>query len=129
MPNGRSIVCWADINISFVELDGSGVDLGQSNSPEGICWDQFDAAETWTIDSHRGVSLLQVADHEFGHALGIHHSSVESAAMWPYITGYDPNFKLDIDDVRAIQSSLVSCRSSPIISGPLGLCRQLCLIT
>ena len=65
---------------------------------------QFDDDEHYTDGTPSGTNLLWVATHEFGHALGIHHSNVRNALMYPYYTGYAPNFNLQDDDVAAIQS-------------------------
>lgn len=64
----------------------------------------FDDAELWTVNSARGTNLFQVAAHEFGHSLGLSHSDVRSALMAPFYRGYEPVFKLDTDDVLAIQA-------------------------
>ena len=64
----------------------------------------FDEDETYTDGTSRGTNLLWVATHEFGHSLGLEHSDVRGAIMYPYYTGYVPNMKLHSDDIRGIQS-------------------------
>lgn len=64
----------------------------------------FDEAETWTVNVPTGagkIDLVTVAAHEFGHALGLGHSSVSGALMAPFYGG--PFRKLSSDDIGGIQ--------------------------
>lgn len=47
--------------------------------------------------------MLWVATHEFGHALGLDHSEVRDAIMYPYYTGYVANMRLHSDDIAGIR--------------------------
>jgi hypothetical protein len=49
-----------------------------------------------------GTNLFQVATHEFGHSLGLRHSHVKTAVMYP-LYEHQPDFKLDKDDIEGIQ--------------------------
>ena len=52
--------------------------------------------------SFSGTYFYSVALHELGHSLGLAHSPVESAVMFPYYQTYDENVNLDYDDILGI---------------------------
>jgi hypothetical protein len=82
----------------------------------------FDEAETWTVNipvSAGGVDLITVAAHEFGHSLGLVHSSVSGALMFPTYSG--PHRFLaqdDIDGIRSIYGSNWESLGGGLSSGP-----------
>ncbi|KAG8597221.1 hypothetical protein GDO81_002200 [Engystomops pustulosus] len=102
----------ADINIDFTRywhgdnlpFDGPGGILAHAFFPkthrEGDV--HFDYDEAWTIGNNLGTDLLQVAAHEFGHVLGLQHSSVSKSLMSPFYTFRYP-LSLSTDDKQGIQ--------------------------
>lgn len=50
-----------------------------------------------------GVSLFAVAAHEFGHSLGLSHSSVPGSLMFPYYQSMKDDYTLPVDDTVGIQ--------------------------
>ncbi|KAF5306949.1 hypothetical protein FQA39_LY00179 [Lamprigera yunnana] len=69
----------------------------------------FDLDENWLTredDNSDGTSLFHVAAHEFGHSLGLSHSSVEGALMFPWYQGMQNgfNYELPEDDRLGIQA-------------------------
>uniref|UniRef100_A0A8C5Q8E8 Peptidase metallopeptidase domain-containing protein n=1 Tax=Leptobrachium leishanense TaxID=445787 RepID=A0A8C5Q8E8_9ANUR len=113
----------ADIEISFAEkvhndfypFDGQHGTLAHAFGPgNNIGGDaHFDEDETWTPGSN-GYNLFLVAAHEFGHSLGLSHSSDANALMYPTYHYTDPKqFKLPQDDVNGIQS-LYGAKQRPV---------------
>jgi len=83
-------------------FDGPEGILAHADYPQGGRA-HFDEDETFTDGTYSGTNLLWVAVHEFGHSLGLQHTNVRGAIMYPYYTGYVPNMKLHSDDIAGIQ--------------------------
>ncbi|XP_033231708.1 matrix metalloproteinase-2 [Belonocnema kinseyi] len=90
-------------------FDGRGKILAHAFFPGGDRGGDahFDEEEIWLLNgddsSEEGTSLFAVAAHEFGHSLGLSHSSVRGALMYPWYQGITSNYKLPEDDRNGIQ--------------------------
>ncbi|MCK6576525.1 MAG: matrixin family metalloprotease [Anaerolineae bacterium] len=96
----------ADIVIQFTNIDGSSQVLGQACPPSSPCAGsvEFDVDENWTLyepQAYDSISLLGVATHEFGHVVGLLHSSDPSALMYPQYSPY--NLQPSGDDIAGVQ--------------------------
>lgn len=87
-------------------FDGPGGVLAHAYFPEdGRA--HFDEDETYTHNTPSGTNLLWVGVHEFGHSLGLQHSNVQGAVMYPYYTGYVPNMHFILMILRAYNPYMV----------------------
>ncbi|XP_070772985.1 matrix metallopeptidase 30 [Enoplosus armatus] len=90
----------------FAPFDGQSGVLAHAYSPgDGSGGDtHFDDDENWTLTS-AGANLFLVAAHEFGHALGLAHSQVQTALMFPtYQYVATEGYKLPRDDRQGVQA-------------------------
>ncbi|KFR13856.1 Stromelysin-2 [Opisthocomus hoazin] len=106
----------ADIMISFAagfhgdfySFDGPGGTLAHAYPPSsGIGGDaHFDEDENWTkFTTYSGYNLFLVAAHELGHSLGLGHSNVFGALMYPIYMARDTrDYRLPQDDIDGIQA-------------------------
>uniref|UniRef100_A0A672TL24 Peptidase metallopeptidase domain-containing protein n=1 Tax=Strigops habroptila TaxID=2489341 RepID=A0A672TL24_STRHB len=106
----------ADIMISFASgfhgdfysFDGPGGTLAHAYPPgSGIGGDaHFDEDENWTkFTTYSGYNLFLVAAHELGHSLGLGHSNVVGALMYPIYMARDTrDYRLPQDDIDGIQA-------------------------
>ena len=74
----------------------------------------FDEDEDFTVRSAEGTNLFIVAAHEFGHSLGLAHSSEKGALMYPWYQGYVPDFQLTRDDILGIQQLYGACKPTRV---------------
>ncbi|KGN66654.1 metalloendoproteinase 5-MMP [Cucumis sativus] len=100
----------ADLKIGFYRgnhgdgypFDGSGGTLAHAFTPtDGRV--HFDSTEKWVVGAVRGrFDLETVALHEIGHLLGLGHSRVKNAIMYPTIESGSTK-GLNADDIEGIE--------------------------
>ena len=79
-----------------------------------VFWDAGFQFFTGTSGCANGFYIEDVATHEFGHALGLGHSTVASATMYPSISTCSQQSRtLDPDDIAAVLSLYPSAASPP----------------
>ena len=89
-------------------FDGPEGTLAHAFHPNAGGSVHFDDEENWS-----NSYLMRVAVHEFGHSLGLDHSDIESAVMFPFLNDKE-HVTLHQDDILAIQE----------LYGPKSICNN-----
>lgn len=88
-------------------FDGKGGVLGHAFAPPDGRF-HLDEDEEWAIDGRNlnatSFDMETVVMHEIGHVLGLAHSSVAAAVMYPTVPMGKKKVELDNDDIDGIQS-------------------------
>lgn len=103
------------------QFDGPSGTLAWAQLPGGNNFNgqllmKFDRSETWiTNPLNRGILLLNVATHEWGHLLGLEHSKIQSALMAPYysVNITKPQANDDIPRIQALYGPAISPPPTP----------------
>ncbi|XP_057470637.1 metalloendoproteinase 2-MMP-like [Actinidia eriantha] len=100
----------ANMKIDFLRLDhgdghpfdGPGGTVAHASPPPHGSF-HYDADESWSVGAVAGsIDIESVALHEIGHLLGLMHSSVEDAIMYPSIPS-GATKGLHADDIQGIK--------------------------
>uniref|UniRef100_A0A8C7ZQ16 Matrix metalloproteinase-9 n=1 Tax=Oryzias sinensis TaxID=183150 RepID=A0A8C7ZQ16_9TELE len=81
----------------------------------------YDDDKKWGFCPDQGYSLFLVAAHEFGHALGLDHSNIRDALMYPMYS-YVEDFSLHEDDIEGIQYLYVSSKVPFVLPKNTDMC-------
>ncbi|KAL7090375.1 hypothetical protein ACP275_12G036900 [Erythranthe tilingii] len=85
-------------------FDGPGGTLAHAFAPTNGRL-HYDADERWSVDPVANTFHLEtVALHEIGHLLGLGHSSIQAAIMYPSVSAGTAKIKLNTDDIQGIKA-------------------------
>jgi hypothetical protein len=126
----------ADITIMFTSIDGMDLGIAHDtvlNDMIVASWIELDEDEPWSTaqpPASDHYSLARVMAHEIGHAIGLGHSSVGGALMFPSIARGD-GLSVNPDDIAAQAAAYTAWQRMPgaarditsagIHAGPNGL--------
>jgi peptidoglycan hydrolase-like protein with peptidoglycan-binding domain len=91
----------ADILITFGAIDGASNILAQAFYPQFGGDVTVDTAETWSVATPTPAGqfdLQTILLHELGHSLGLNHSSISGATLFPFASSGSQDRTLATDD-------------------------------
>ncbi len=111
------------VTAANADLDGDGIaDLPTGTYPAGSIFDAdivFNSGVDWSVSGAAGAFDVQaVALHEVGHLLGLCHSGIRSAVMWPFYGSDTPALRTPTADDVAWVSQLYP--AEPVASATFG---------
>lgn len=109
----RNLSVHANIRFSFVRgYHGDDLPFGGPDNEGGLAHSfappdggvHFDAAQNWSSKGHKtGFDIRTIGLHELGHVLGLDHTDVEEAVMFPTISPGEIKH-LHQDDIKGIKA-------------------------
>ena len=119
----------ANIKIQFAAIlkadgtpDGPGNVLASTSFSGTAASMTIDTAETWSVATPTpsgSIDLQTVLLHELGHAIGLWHSALATATMYPYVSGQDQT--LDGDDDVGISALYDTWVQLPGVAKDIGV--------
>nr|GMC73455.1 metalloendoproteinase 2-MMP-like [Ipomoea batatas] len=97
-------------------FDGPGGVSAHSFAPRsGVC--HFDSEENWVSygPPPNGLDIQSIALHEIGHLLGLEHTDIRSAVMWPHLELGEKKRELQADDIQGFWATMAP-KVSPLLS-------------
>ncbi|KAE8076057.1 hypothetical protein FH972_014730 [Carpinus fangiana] len=81
-------------------FDGAGGILAHAFAPQDGRF-HYDSDDRWSVGAVKGAFDMQtIALHEIGHNLGLEHSSIREAVMYPYFPPGTTKLRLHPDDIK-----------------------------
>ncbi len=98
--NGQNDICWNPSSTGALATTYSWGYGSNMTEADIVFWDNYAWSTSWP--SWTEFDVESVGLHEMGHVLGLDHTSVSAAVMWPYINNGEVQRTLHSDDIAGI---------------------------